>query len=94
MNFFNRLCSLYPDAAFLSANTVCKDCSDPNPMVKALAVATLCSLPPLFQEHVGPILNTSLKDMHPKVRQTAVIGCGRVFKHSPQLIFDQGFVDR
>ncbi|KAJ9576329.1 hypothetical protein L9F63_006829 [Diploptera punctata] len=89
-----RLCSLYPDTAFLAANTVRQDCKDPNPLVKTLAITTLCSLPPLFQEHAAPVLDTALKDSHPRVRQTAVIGCSRVFRHSPQLLFEQGFVDR
>ncbi|PSN33517.1 hypothetical protein C0J52_16125 [Blattella germanica] len=89
-----RLCSLYPDAAFLAANTILLDCKDPNPFVKAQAVETVCSLPPLLQEHAGPVLDAALKDANPRVRQTAVLGCGMVFKNSPVLIFEQGFIDR
>ncbi|XP_021917551.1 AP-4 complex subunit beta-1-like isoform X3 [Zootermopsis nevadensis] len=89
-----RICSLHPDASFLAANTILQDCRDPNPAVKCLAVSTLCSLPPLLQEHAGHALNAALKDGNPRVRQTAVMGCSKVFKHVQHLMFEQGFVDR
>ena len=91
---FNRICSRHPDAALLAANTILQDCRDPNPAVKCLAVSTLCSLPPILQEHASPVLRAALKDGNPRVRQTAVIGCGKVFKHTQSLLFEQGFVDR
>ncbi|XP_069668736.1 AP-4 complex subunit beta-1-like isoform X2 [Periplaneta americana] len=89
-----KVCSLHPDAAFLSVNTILQDSRDPNPVVKCLAVSTLCSLPPLLQEHAGPVLNAAFKDGNPRVRRTAVIGCGKVFKHSTGLIFENGLIDR
>jgi len=90
----NRICSRHPDAALLAANTILQDCRDPNPAVKCLAVSTLCSLSPVLQEHASPVLSAALKDGNPTVRQTAVIGCGKVFKHMHGLLFEQGFVDR
>lgn len=35
---------LKPDLALLAINTLCKDCSDPNPMVRGLALRSMCSL--------------------------------------------------
>lgn len=92
--FLSRICSRHPDAALLAANTILQDCRDPNPAVKCLAVSTLCSLPPILQEHASPVLSAALKDGNPRVRETAVIGCGKVFRHTQGLLFEQGFVDR
>lgn len=36
--------ALKPDLALLAINTLCKDCSDPNPMVRGLALRSMCSL--------------------------------------------------
>ncbi|KAG8430594.1 hypothetical protein GDO86_020337 [Hymenochirus boettgeri] len=33
-----------PDLALLAINTLCKDCSDPNPMVRGLALRSMCNL--------------------------------------------------
>lgn len=89
-----RICSRHPEAALLAANTILQDCKDPNPVVKCLALSTFCSLPSILQEYAGPVLNAALKDGNPRVRRTAVIGCGRVFKHIQDLLFEQGFIDR
>jgi vesicle coat complex subunit len=92
--FCGRICSCHPETALLAANTILQDCRDPNPVVKCLALSTFCSLPSILQERAGPVLNAALKDGNPRVRRTAVIGCGRVFKHMPDLLFEQGFIDR
>jgi vesicle coat complex subunit len=92
--FCGRICSRHPETALLAANTILQDCRDPNPAVKCLALSTFCSLPSILQEHAGPVLNAALKDGNPRVRQTAVTGCGKIFKHMQDLLFEQGFIDR
>ena len=35
----------------------------------------------------------ALRDTNPAVRKSGVTGCGRVFRHSPQIVLDGGLVD-
>ncbi|XP_062999539.1 AP-4 complex subunit beta-1 isoform X2 [Elgaria multicarinata webbii] len=72
---------LKPDLALLAINTLCKDCSDPNPMVRGLALRSMCSLRmPGVQEYVQqPILN-GLRDKASYVRRVAVLGCAKMQK--------------
>ncbi|XP_030872710.1 AP-4 complex subunit beta-1 isoform X3 [Leptonychotes weddellii] len=54
---------LKPDLALLAINTLCKDCSDPNPMVRGLALRSMCSLrmPKLDQWGQAEVLNFLLR---------------------------------
>ncbi|XP_077191061.1 AP-4 complex subunit beta-1 isoform X2 [Paroedura picta] len=72
---------LKPDLALLAVNTLCKDCSDPNPMVRGLALRSMCSLRmPGIQEYIQqPILN-GLRDKASYVRRVAVLGCAKMQK--------------
>ena len=36
---------------------------------------------------------TGLKDSNPRVRKAAVIGCAKVWRHSPDIINNNGIVD-
>ncbi|XP_020857831.1 AP-4 complex subunit beta-1 isoform X2 [Phascolarctos cinereus] len=71
---------LKPDLALLAINTLCKDCSDPNPMVRGLALRSMCSLRmPGVQEYIQqPILN-GLRDKASYVRRVAVLGCAKMY---------------
>ncbi|XP_007169424.1 AP-4 complex subunit beta-1 isoform X1 [Balaenoptera acutorostrata] len=70
---------LKPDLALLAINTLCKDCSDPNPMVRGLALRSMCSLRlPGVQEYIQqPVLN-GLQDKASYVRRVAVLGCAKM----------------
>ncbi|KAL1772677.1 AP-4 complex subunit beta-1 [Sigmodon hispidus] len=70
---------LKPDLALLAINTLCKDCSDPNPMVRGLALRSMCSLRmPGVQEYIQqPVLN-GLRDKASYVRRVAVLGCAKM----------------
>ncbi|XP_019514726.1 PREDICTED: AP-4 complex subunit beta-1 isoform X4 [Hipposideros armiger] len=70
---------LKPDLALLAINTLCKDCSDPNPMVRGLALRSMCSLRmPGVQEYIQqPVLN-GLRDKASYVRRVAVLGCAKI----------------
>uniref|UniRef100_A0A8C5L1S3 AP complex subunit beta n=1 Tax=Jaculus jaculus TaxID=51337 RepID=A0A8C5L1S3_JACJA len=70
---------LKPDLALLAINTLCKDCSDPNPVVRGLALRSMCSLRmPGVQEYIQqPVLN-GLRDKASYVRRVAVLGCAKM----------------
>ncbi|CAG2059344.1 unnamed protein product [Timema podura] len=89
-----KICASHPEIAVLVVNTIKKDCNDPNPVVKCLAVSTLCSLLPLIEEHATHVLGVAIDDDNPNVRQTAVLCCVQVFKSMPLLLQEQGFIDR
>ena len=38
-------------------------------------------------------ISAGLKDSNPRVRKAAVVGCGKVWKHSPSVIEENGMVD-
>ncbi|CAH2220230.1 AP-4 complex subunit beta-1 [Pelobates cultripes] len=70
--------ALKPDLALLAINTLCKDCSDPNPMVRGLALRSMCNLrmPGIHEYIQQPILN-GLRDKASYVRRVAVLGCAK-----------------
>ena len=61
--------------------------------VRATAVDTIVSLSLLADQHALPAISSGMKDSNPKVRKSAVVGCGKVWRHSPQLIEDNGIID-
>ncbi|XP_048354507.1 AP-4 complex subunit beta-1 isoform X2 [Sphaerodactylus townsendi] len=72
---------LKPDLALLAINTLCKDCSDPNPMVRGLALRSMCSLRmPGIQEHLQQPIRNGLRDKASYVRRVAVLGCAKMQK--------------
>ncbi|XP_036894605.1 AP-4 complex subunit beta-1 isoform X2 [Sturnira hondurensis] len=70
---------LKPDLALLAINTLCKDCSDPNPMVRGLALRSMCSLRmPGVQEYIQQPVLHGLRDKASYVRRVAVLGCAKM----------------
>lgn len=70
---------LKPDLALLAINTLCKDCSDPNPMVRGLALRSMCSLRmPGVQEYIQQPIVNGLRDKASYVRRVAVLGCAKM----------------
>ncbi|XP_058394826.1 AP-4 complex subunit beta-1 isoform X3 [Diceros bicornis minor] len=70
---------LKPDLALLAINTLCKDCSDPNPMVRGLALRSMCSLRmPGVQEYIQQPVLSGLRDKASYVRRVAVLGCAKM----------------
>uniref|UniRef100_A0A8C6GZB4 AP complex subunit beta n=1 Tax=Mus spicilegus TaxID=10103 RepID=A0A8C6GZB4_MUSSI len=70
---------LKPDLALLAINTLCKDCSDPNPMVRGLALRSMCSLRmPGVQEYIQQPVVNGLRDKASYVRRVAVLGCAKM----------------
>ncbi|CAF0929147.1 unnamed protein product [Didymodactylos carnosus] len=83
-----------PDMAILAVNTFAKDCNDPNPLIRALAVRTMgCIRVDKITEHLCEPLRKCLKDEDPYVRKTAAVCVAKLHDINQQLVEDQGFLD-
>ncbi|XP_035500466.2 AP-4 complex subunit beta-1 isoform X2 [Scophthalmus maximus] len=76
------LCSyatLNPELSLLVINTLRKDCQDPNPMVRSLALRNMTNLRlPSLVEYVEQPLTAGLKDRAASVRRVAVLGWAKL----------------
>jgi len=83
-----------PDLAVMGVNTFRRDCNDPNPLIRALAIRTMgCVRVDKIVEYLCEPLRRCLKDDDPYVRKTAAICVAKLFDLSPELCDDQGFID-
>jgi len=83
-----------PDLAILAVNTFSKDCEDPNPLIRALAVRTMgCIRVDKITEYLCDPLRKCLKDEDPYVRKTAAVCVAKLHDINSQLVEDQGFLD-
>eukprot|EP00128_Syssomonas_multiformis_P015627 Colp12_sorted_trinity150504_noHs@17712 len=83
-----------PDMAIMAVNTFVKDCVDPNPLIRALAVRTMgCIRVDKITEYLCEPLRKCLKDDDPYVRKTAAVSVAKLYDINAQLVEDQGFVD-
>ena len=81
------------EVGLLVGNILVQDLVDPNPSVRATAVSAICSISVLASQHAFQAISNGIKDSNPRVRKEAVVGCGKVWRHSPQLIDDYGLID-
>ena len=81
------------EIGLLVGNILIQDLSDPNPTVRATAIAAISSISVLANQHAFRAISNGLKDSNPKVRKSAVVGCGKVWRHSPQIIEEHGLID-
>ncbi|CAN9515895.1 unnamed protein product [Ophioblennius macclurei] len=76
------LCSyaaLNPELSLLVINTLRKDCQDPNPMVRSLALRNMTNLRlPSLVEYVEQPLTAGLRDRAACVRRVAVLGWAKL----------------
>mmetsp|Transcript_25879 Transcript_25879/g.43320 ORF Transcript_25879/g.43320 Transcript_25879/m.43320 type:complete len:793 (+) Transcript_25879:89-2467(+) len=73
------------DLAVLAINTLRKDAQDDDPMIRGLALRSLCSLKlPTIVEYVVPLLRSGIKDSSSYVRKTAAMGLARLYRISPE----------
>merc|ERR1711983_399490 len=83
-----------PDMAIISVNTFVKDCDDPNPLIRALAVRTMgCIRVDKITEYLCEPLRKCLKDEDPYVRKTAAVSVAKLHDINSQLVEEQGFLD-
>ncbi|KAI5612151.1 AP-4 complex subunit beta-1 [Silurus asotus] len=68
-----------PDMALLAINTLRKDCDNPNPMIRGLALRNMCNLrmPGIIEYIHQPVMN-ALRDKSSYVRRVAVLGCAKI----------------
>ncbi|EGC34888.1 hypothetical protein DICPUDRAFT_48016 [Dictyostelium purpureum] len=84
----------HPDRAILAVNTFQKDASDPNPLIRALAVRTMgCIRVDNITEHLCEPLRHALKDQDPYVRKTAAVCVAKLYDVNPDLVENQGFLN-
>ncbi|XP_066528675.1 AP-4 complex subunit beta-1 isoform X2 [Hoplias malabaricus] len=78
-----------PDLALLAINTLRKDCADPNPMVRGLALRNMCNLRmPGITEYIQQPVFSGLKDKASYVRRVAVLGCAKMHRLQPKSEID------
>ncbi|GMT20727.1 hypothetical protein PFISCL1PPCAC_12024 [Pristionchus fissidentatus] len=83
-----------PDMAIMAVNTFVKDCEDPNPLIRALAVRTMgCIRVEKITEYLCEPLRKCMKDEDPYVRKTAAVCVAKLYDMNPQLVEEQGFVE-
>jgi len=81
------------ELAILAVNTLQKDCRDDDPMIRGLALRSLCSLNLLSMvEYLAPEIKKGLEDVNGYVRKTAAIGCVKLFHLSRQVVMDTDLV--
>ncbi|KAK1551026.1 hypothetical protein Q3G72_028765 [Acer saccharum] len=95
-----KMCYLYvgnyakvnPDLALLTINFLQRDCKDQDPMIRGLALRSLCSLrvANLVEYLVGP-LGLGLKDSNSYVRTVAVFGVLKLYHISASTCIDEEF---
>ncbi|THU63540.1 hypothetical protein C4D60_Mb01t16860 [Musa balbisiana] len=95
-----KMCYLYvgnyarchPDLALLTINFLQKDCHDEDPMIRGLALRSLCSLrvPNLVEYLVAP-LGSGLKDGSSYVRMVAAVGVLKLYHISAATCLDSDF---
>ncbi|CAF1697050.1 hypothetical protein Bca4012_000529 [Brassica carinata] len=95
-----KMCYLYvgnyakgnPDLSLLTINFLQRDCKDEDPMIRGLALRSLCSLrvPNLVEYLLGP-LGSGLKDNNSYVRTIAVTGVLKLYHISASTCIDAEF---
>uniref|UniRef100_A0A2P2I005 AP complex subunit beta n=1 Tax=Hirondellea gigas TaxID=1518452 RepID=A0A2P2I005_9CRUS len=84
-----------PDMAIMAVNTFVKDCEDPNPLIRALAVRTMgCIRVDKITEYLCEPLRKCLKDEDPYVRKTAAICVAKLHDINAYMVEEQGFLDQ
>ncbi|XP_067674386.1 AP-4 complex subunit beta-1-like [Haliotis asinina] len=84
-----------PEMILLAINTLLKDCQESNPMLRGLALKTLCALK---QESVLEFADKAIKkafsDKSSYVRRAAVVGSVKVFHFNSGYIRDSHIIDQ
>jgi len=84
----------HSDLTLLAINTLQKNCRDGNPMVRGLALRSMCGLRVEgLVEYVLQPLQDGLRDKSPYVRKTAVMGCVKLFYTSEAVIHECNIPD-
>ena len=83
-----------PELTLLAVNTFVKDASDPNPLIRALAVRTMgCIRVDRITEYLCEPLSRALRDDDPYVRKTAAVCVAKLHDIAPDLVEERGFLE-
>ncbi|XP_074605239.1 adaptor protein complex 1/2, beta subunit [Brevipalpus obovatus] len=83
-----------PDMAIMAVNTFVRDCDDPNPLIRALAVRTMgCIRVDKITEYLTEPLRKCLRDEDPYVRKTAAVCVAKLHDINASMVEEQGFLD-
>ncbi|KAG1839308.1 adaptin N terminal region-domain-containing protein [Suillus subalutaceus] len=84
-----------PELVILAVNTFVKDSEDPNPLVRALAIRTMgCLRAEKIIDYLCDPLQRALRDDNPYVRKTAALCVAKLYDLKPELVIENGFLDR
>lgn len=92
--FLTNYARTNPDLTLLTINTLQKDCRDEDPVVRGLALRSLCSLGlPSIIEYVIAPLQTAMEDESPYVRKTGALGVLKVHHLAARAVEDAGLIE-
>lgn len=84
-----------PDLALMTINQLHKDCVDQDPMVRGLALRSLCSLRVAnYMEYVVSPVTSGLEDRNPYVRRTAVMGVLKLYHIDSDTVRNTGLLEQ
>ncbi len=84
-----------PDMAIMAVNTFVRDTANASPLIRALAVRTMgCIRVDRITEYLCKPLQRALADEDPYVRKTAAMCVAKLHDISPEMVRDQGFIDK
>lgn len=80
-----------PEQAIMAVNTFVQDSEHNNPLIRALAVRTMCRINlESVAEHMIQPLKKCLKDEDPYVRKTAAFGVSKLYDVLPEAVENSG----
>ena len=84
-----------PELIILAVNTFVRDCDDPNPLIRALALRTMaCIRVQKIVEYLLMPLGKCIDDVDPYVRKTAAICIAKFYDMDPKRCEEEGFIER
>ena len=84
-----------PDTTILITNTLLKDCSSDNPIVRGMALRAICDIEvSTLSDDLPKIISLGLADSNPYVRRMAVLATIHLHKTFPDVIKTKGIVNR
>ncbi|XP_053396052.1 AP-4 complex subunit beta-1-like isoform X2 [Mercenaria mercenaria] len=90
-----RVSGMKSEFILLAVNTLLKDTRESNPVIRALAIRTLCAINhEAFVEHRIKCVTEGLKDTSSYVRRTAVMSSITVFKAGTEGFQESGIINR
>ncbi|KAF9958489.1 AP-4 complex subunit beta-1 [Mortierella alpina] len=83
------------ELCFLGINTLHQDCTDLDPIVRSIAIRTLCSLGQrsVLRFMLQP-LNTGFQDKNAHVRKTAAMACISLYELDPMFVLESEIADK